>query len=115
MVVQVPEKDPAKKALTTGLASKSILNSLLLRLLTLRLKFVKAVAAFALFVSIRELITESRMVEENQKVFGHENLADDGVGLDVGHEAGLEREAGFGLKRKLEKHLSHRPAALPKT
>jgi len=94
-VVQVPEKDPAKKALTTGLASKSILKSLL-RFETLRLKFVKV---NGLFLSIRELITESGMVEENQKVFGHEKLTKDGLGLDAGDEAGLERDAGFGLKK----------------
>lgn len=41
------------------------------------------------------------MAEENQKVFGHEQFADDGVGLEVRDEASLEREAGFGLEKSL--------------
>jgi len=54
IVVHVPEKEPAKKALITGLASKSILKSLF-RLETLRLKFCKVVW---LFCSIRQFISK---------------------------------------------------------
>ena len=88
IVVQVPENEPAKKALNTGLASKSILLPLF-NCEALKLKLFQVVS---LFFSIRQFVSKSWVVEEIIEAVTNGNL----VGRD---ERGREQNDGEDLQR----------------